>query len=52
MLPTDTKSPAFTATPESASVPAPGVVVIFTALSAWAALSLGSVKPKSPAAKV
>ena len=44
--------PAVTATPDSVRLPAPGSVVIVTALSALAGLSFGSVKPKSAAVKV
>ena len=44
--------PAVTATPDNVKLPAPGIVVIVTAVSALAGLSLGSVKPKSAAANV
>ena len=44
--------PAVTATPDNVKLPAPGTVVIVTALSALAGLSFGSVKPKSAAANV
>ena len=52
MLATETLWPAVTATPDSARVPAPGMVLILTAVSALAGLSLGSVKPKSALANV
>ena len=45
------KSPALTSTPLSVRLPAPGSVVIFTALSALAGLSAASLKPKSAAAE-
>ena len=45
-------SPALTSTPLSVRLPAPGSVVIFTALSALAGLSAASLKPKSAPAKV
>ena len=41
-----------TATPLSVRLPAPGRVVIFTASSALAGLSLASLKPKSAVANV
>ena len=44
--------PAVTATPDRVRLPAPGKVVMVTALSALAGLSLGSVKPKSAVTKV
>src|SRR3569833_467915 len=47
-----TNWPAVTATLLSVRVPAPGRVVILTASRLLAGLSLGSVKPKSDAAKV
>ena len=52
MSATETNWPAVTATPLSVSVPSRGSVVILTAASALAGVSLGSVKPKSAAAKV
>ena len=47
-----TKSPALTRTPLLVRPPAPGSVVILTALSALAGLSAASLKPKSALAKV
>ena len=44
--------PAVTAMPESLSVPAPGSVVIVTAVNALAGLSEASLKPKSAAVNV
>jgi hypothetical protein len=44
--------PAVTATPDSVRLPAPGMAVILTAVSALAGESLGSAKPKSAAANV
>ena len=52
MSATATNWPAVTATPLSVSVPAPGSVVIFTASSVLAGVSLGSLKPKSAAVNV
>ena len=56
ILANDTNCPTVTATPDSASVPAPGKVVTLTFNNALAppapAASPGSVKPKSAAAKV
>ncbi len=44
--------PAVTATPLFVRLPAPGSVVIVTASSVLAGLSLTSLKPKSAAVKV
>ena len=52
ILANDTNCPTVTVTPDSANAPAPGWVVIFTFSSTLAGESLGSVKPKSAAAKV
>ena len=56
MFATDTNCPAVTATPESASEPAPGTVVILTLASALAPATLPasvrSVNPKSAAVNV
>src|ERR1043166_8109446 len=52
MLAADTNCPAVTATPDSFRLPAAGKVVILTAASALAGVSLGSVKPKSLAVNV
>ena len=52
MSATETNWPAVTATPLSASVPAAGSVVILTARSVLAGVSLGSLKPKSAAVNV
>ena len=52
MFATETNWPAVTATPESARLPAPGSVVIFTFDNALTGLSAGSVNPKSAAVNV
>ena len=52
MSATLTSCPALTDEPESVRLPAAGTLEIFTAASAFAAASFGSVKPKSAATKV
>ncbi len=49
---TVTVCPALTAAPLLVSVPAPGSVLMRTAVSALAELSFGSLKPKSAAPKM